>query len=92
MRRLNYVISVLSSIVITSSGKEGAGRFAGCILVYPHFVVSRFSTLLLFLLVPKGALQSLIVAHPGYIVFCQTVFCRCVWCVHSNNVAATLIE
>ena len=58
----NYVKFVLSSIVITSLGEEGAGRFAGCLLVYPHFVVSRFTTL------PPGAggrLPSLTVALPG---------------------------
>ena len=42
----NYVFFFfLPSIVITSLGGEGAGRSTGRLLVCPHYVASRFSTL-----------------------------------------------
>ena len=53
---------VLSSIVITSSGKEGAGRFAGRVIVYPHFVVSR---LFYPSVLPLGAKGSVAVLDCG---------------------------
>ena len=48
-RVLIYECFVLCSIVITSLREDGAGRFAGRLLVNPYFVVS-----LLFAL-PHGA-------------------------------------
>ena len=40
-------VFVLSSIVITSLGEDGAGRFAGRLLVGPYFVVSLLFALTL---------------------------------------------
>ena len=34
---------VLPSVVIISLGEEGAGRYAGCLLVCPRFVIARFA-------------------------------------------------
>ena len=44
----------LPNAVITSLGGEGAGRPAGRLLVCPHYVASRFSTLH-----PSGAKEGL---------------------------------
>ena len=47
--------------MITSLGEEEAGRCAGNLLVFPHFIVSCFSTLPLS---AGGGLGSLIVSLP----------------------------
>ena len=57
---------VLSSIVIISPGEKGAGRFTGCLLVCPHFMVSRFLLLSVFPLVQEEDYDLwMIVALPG---------------------------
>ena len=63
--RGSWSLCWLSSIVITSLGKEGVGRCAGRLLVCPPCVVSRFTIL------PLGGLRSYIVTLPGelFIVF-----------------------
>ena len=62
-----YVSVVLPSIVITSLGGKGASRRAGCLLVCPCIVFSRFSS---FPLVARRGLRSLIVASPWRYMHC----------------------
>ena len=71
-----WVISVLSSIVVTSLGEEGSGRPFSRLFVCPHFVVSR----------AEGGEWSLIVALHWDL---RTVFSH-VTCYAENNSASAL--